>query len=137
MLGQPADMLLRWSLGLVLLAAMIAQSFCQCSVGRKLEEVDEDSKSLQYVSTAQDFTDALKDGVRHVVVTEHLDLSGFSKKLSTSTCGFEETTSTVSIQVLLRAHSTCAREQRLRKSAHTHVGFTNTAAACCKPLKVA
>lgn len=79
-------------------AALIAQSTLTCGA-RHLTEADENSQSLLYVSDPAGFEAALSKGVRHVVVTDHLDLSSFSKILSTSSAGVAETTTTVTIQV--------------------------------------
>lgn len=78
----------------------MAQTVC-VSAYRRLTDTGENSNVLRYVSTAEDFSGALQDGVRHVVVTQHLDLSSISKRLPTSTSGVAETTSTASIQVPL------------------------------------
>lgn len=83
---------------LVLVAALVAQTLCFCAC-RHLTEADEDSSNHLYVSNSQAFVDALNNGVRHVAVTEHLDLSAFSKALSSASGGVAETTTTVSIQV--------------------------------------
>jgi hypothetical protein len=68
---------------------------------RQLRDVQsqEGEMELRYVSTSQSFIDAVGAGVRHVVVTEHLDLSQFSRKLPTLTRGVIAPAETVSIQV--------------------------------------
>lgn len=54
---------------------------------------------FRYVSTPTGLVAAVEDGVKHVVVTQHLDLTELSKQLSTLSAGVIETTSTATIQV--------------------------------------
>jgi hypothetical protein len=84
---------------LLLLLALLAQPACFCRC-RHLTEAGEDSSKLVYVSDAESFVEALQKGVKHIVVTDHLDLSEFNRVLSTSTSGVAETSTTATIQVL-------------------------------------
>jgi hypothetical protein len=85
---------------LLLQVALIAQVSCLCTC-RHLTDAGENSSKLVYVATAEKFVEALEKGVRHVVVTEHLDLSVYSRLLSTSTGGVAETSTTATVQVPL------------------------------------
>lgn len=82
-------------------ALLALLSFLPASLGfRELrEDSGEESFNFRYVSTPNDLVAAVTDGVRHVVITKHLDLTDLSNPLSTLTGGVIETTSTVTIQV--------------------------------------
>lgn len=65
------------------------------------EDNGEQSYNFRYVSTPHGLVAAVDDGVKHIVVTEHLDLTEISRPLGTLTGGVIETTVSGTIQVCL------------------------------------
>jgi hypothetical protein len=85
---------------------LLAAAVLTSGLSRQLaEDTDENGNLLKYVATGESLIQALKLGVRHVVITEHLDLSSFSKELATLTRGVAATTQTATIQVIICTRS--------------------------------
>lgn len=110
------------ALGRVLLSrvtVVILTLFSVLPASRGFRDLQQDngeqSTNFRYVSTPTDLVAAAEDGVRHVVITQHLDLTDLSAPLSTLTAGVIETAATATIQVRFCTALRCRAVPKLRR----------------------